>query len=558
MFQMAHTKYLRELLLVGVYVLGILGIVASGGGGGGGGGGGVSSDPLSPTLSDFDIDPDTAAAGLTLDIFGSFRFTDSDGNLDGGSLNYTYDGSTFSIPLPAALAGLTEGGLNFTATIILNSSTGVIVVPVWLEDNSGRKSNVENIEFTQLWTRQFGTVLEDIGYSISSDSSDNIIVGGITFGDLDGETNLGGVDAFITKYNTDTSRAWTRLLGSSGADYGHAVAVDKNDNFYLAGYTLGALFDGMATSGGSDGFLSKFDSSGNRLWTRLIGTTEPDEALALAIDSADNIYVGGSTRGDLNGETNTLFSDAFVVKYDSSGNLLWTRLLGTNGGETVKDLGLDSSDNLYLVGQTDGVLGIDPSPGDPSVNFDVFVAKFNPSGSLQWVTQLGTSCTELAGGLAVSDISIIYISGKIRQCAFPGNSAFGRNDAFVGALDIDGNSQWIRQFGTDNDDSARDIAADSIGNAYVTGYLDSVYFTGDNEGNDIFLAKYDSSGSQLFRVVQENSISGGNQGLSIVSDNTDSIFITGTSEEHLDGHQNPNFGEDDAFILKFDTSGIKR
>ena len=209
-------------------------------------------------------------------------------------------------------------------------------------------------------------------------------------------------------------------------------------------------------------------------------------------------------------------------------------LLGTTGSETAYDLDFDTSDNIYLVGQTEGVLGIDPSPGDPVVNFDVFVAKFNPGGSLQWVTQLGTSCGELAGGLAVSDTSIIYISGKIRQCAFPGNSAFGRNDAFVGALDIDGNSQWIRQFGTDNDDSARDIAADSIGNAYVTGYLDSVYFTGDNEGKDIFLAKYDSSGSQLFRVVQgcsglfrvvqENFIGGsGNQGLSIVSDNADSI-----------------------------------
>ena len=550
----SQKSYPGRALLLGLYALGIVGIFASGGGGGGGDGSEANNSPI---LSDITISPDKAASGLTLDINGSFRFTDLDGDLNGGSFNYTYKGSTYSFPLPADLAGLTEGIVTFTTTVILDASTGLVTVPAWLEDRTGMKSNVENIEFTQLWTRQFGTMLEDIGYSVSTDGANNIIVSGITFGDLDGETNLGGVDAFISKFNADTTRAWTRLLGSVAADYGHAVAADQNDNLYIAGHTLGALFDGMTTSGTSDGFVTKFDPLGNRLWTRLISSTEQDEVLALAIDSAGNIYVGGRTTGDLNGETNTASWDAFIVKYDSGGNLLWTRLLGTTGTESIKDLDFDSTDNIFLIGQTDGVLGIDPSPGDPVVNFDVFVSKFNPGGSLQWITQLGTSCGDLAGGMVVSEISNIYISGKIIQCAFPGNSALGGYDAFVGALDVDGNSQWVRQFGTGNNDSAADITADGIGNVYATGYLDSVYFTGDNEGKDIFLAKFDSSGSELFRV-REEFISSGNQGLSIVLDSNDNIFITGGTHEQLDGHLNANYGEDDVLVLKFDTSGNKR
>ena len=550
--QMIRKSLFRRLVLPVIYIFGILGIVASGGGGGGGG-----DDENSPTLSDVNFSPDRGAAGLTLDIFGSFRFTDPDGDLDGGSFNYTYDGSTYSFPLPPALAGITDGIVNFSTTVILNSSTGIILVPAWLEDRSGRRSNIENMEFTQLWTRQFGTMLEDTGYGISSDNANDIIVSGITLGDLDGENNIGGVDVFITKYNSDTTRVWTRLIGSSGADHGRGVAADSNDNIYIAGYTLGALFDGMATGGASDAFLSKFDSSGNRLWTRLISSTEQEEAFALAVDSADNIYVGGRTTGDLNGETNTSGWDAFIVKYDSDGIRLWTRLLGTTGSEAVTDLDFDNSNNIFLVGRTDGVLGVDPSPGDPVVNFDVFVSRFNPDGALQWVTQLGTSCADLSGGLTASNASTIYISGKIFQCAFPGNSALGGYDAFVGALDLNGNSQWIRQFGTSNYDSALDIVADSSGSAYVTGYIDSVYFSGDNEGKDIFLAKYDSTGAQLF-LIRETFIGSGNQGLSIVSNPADSMFITGTLHEQIDGHTNPNYGEDDAFILKFDSSGVKQ
>jgi hypothetical protein len=226
--------------------------------------------------------------------------------------------------------------------------------------------------------------------------------------------------------------------------------------------------------------------------------------------------------------------------------------------ETAYGVATDSSGNIYLTGSTEGALGTDPSPGDPVLNNDAFVAKYNESGILQWVTQLGTSCAEWGKGIKVFASSDIYISGKIYQCEFAGNSASGGYDAFIAHLDNTGNSQWIKQFGTAGHDSANGVTTDSAGNAYVTGYLDSTSFNDDNEGNFIFLARYDAAGNQSWLVQDNAGYNWGNQGLSIATDSADRIFITGAVQGQMDGHTNSNYGEDEVFILKYDASGVRR
>src|SRR5690606_11324881 len=108
-------------------------------------------------------------------------------DLNGGSFNYTYDGVTYSVPLPAELAGVTSGTVMFVLQAILNSDTGTASFPCWLVDGAGHSSNIFDVSFTQLWTRQFGTALEDIGEGIAIDSTDHVLVAGTTEGALDGE-----------------------------------------------------------------------------------------------------------------------------------------------------------------------------------------------------------------------------------------------------------------------------------------------------------------------------------------------------------------------------------
>jgi hypothetical protein len=96
---------------------------------------------------------------------------------------------------------------------------------------------------------------------VAVDSSNNIYVTGITEGGLDGNSNFGGEDLFLVKYNSSGTKQWTKQLGTPTSDYGNEVTVDSSGNIYVSGYTEGGL-DGNTNAGNSDIFLVKFNSSG--------------------------------------------------------------------------------------------------------------------------------------------------------------------------------------------------------------------------------------------------------------------------------------------------------
>jgi hypothetical protein len=136
---------------------------------------------------------------------------------------------------------------------------------------------------------------------------------------FDGNTSAGSVYIFVVKYNSSGTKQWTKQLGTSSSDVAYGVAVDSSGNVYAAGYTEGAL-DGNSSAGGRDLFVVKYNSSGTKQWTKQIGTSSEDGAGGVAIDSSGNVYVTGSTRGGLDGNTTLADScDIFVVKYNSSG-----------------------------------------------------------------------------------------------------------------------------------------------------------------------------------------------------------------------------------------------
>ena len=86
----------------------------------------------------------------------------------------------------------------------------------------------------------------------------------------------------------------------------------------MTGYTYGGL-DGNTNSGGKDIFLVKYDSSGTKQWTKQLGTSSYEIGFGVSTDSSGNIYVTGNTLGNLDGNTNSGDEDIFLVKYDSSG-----------------------------------------------------------------------------------------------------------------------------------------------------------------------------------------------------------------------------------------------
>ncbi|HOD36683.1 MAG TPA: SBBP repeat-containing protein [Syntrophales bacterium] len=375
-----------------------------------------------------------------------------------------------------------------------------------------------------------GTSSTDRGESIDVDGSGNVYVTGYTTGNLDGQINAGGDDIFLVKYDSTGARQWTSLSGT----------------------TAGSL-DGQAHSGSGDACLMKFNSSGTKQWTRLLGTTAPDNALGVAVDGSENIYVAGFTTGNLGGQTNSGGTDAFVAKYDSSGNLLWTRLLGNATQTYSYAVAVAASGNVYISGVTLGSLGGQANAGIQ----DVFVAQYNASGTLQWVRMAGSTVYDYCYGVAVDGSENVYISG-MSYGNFDGNLNTDQDgmadteDIFLVKYDSSGSKQWSVFHGGAGNDVVWGMAADSDGNVYLNGNtdadLDGLVNAG---GHDSILLKYNTSGTRQWTRMLGTSSDEYARGMAV--DGSGNPYITGHTSGNLDGVTNA--GGNDGFIVKYDASG---
>ncbi|MBI4303064.1 MAG: SBBP repeat-containing protein, partial [Chloroflexi bacterium] len=124
---------------------------------------------------------------------------------------------------------------------------------------------------------------------------------------------------------------WVRQFGSLDSQNEMVQAVDAKGSAYVAGYTTGT-FAGQSSAGAYDAFVHKYDSGGNQLWIRQFGTPSYDYASGITVDDT-GVYVVGETYGTFPGQASAGEGDAFVRKYDLSGNEIWTRQFGTARGE---------------------------------------------------------------------------------------------------------------------------------------------------------------------------------------------------------------------------------
>jgi len=195
----------------------------------------------------------------------------------------------------------------------------------------------------------------DYANGVATDSSGNVYVTGGTKGGLDGNTSAGNTDLFVVKYSSSGTKQWTKQLGSSGLDSANGITIDSSGNVYVTGVTFGGL-DWNTSAGANDLFVVKYNSSGTKEWTEQLGSASSDFANGVATDSSGNIYVTGGTYGGLDGNTNAGNSDLFVVKYNSSGTKQWTKQLGSSSRDYDYGVATDSSRNVYVAGDTYGGL----------------------------------------------------------------------------------------------------------------------------------------------------------------------------------------------------------
>jgi hypothetical protein len=234
------------------------------------------------------------------------------------------------------------------------------------------------------WIAQLGSDADESARGVAVDGSGNVYITGQTNGQL-GETQSGGTDAFLAKYDAAGNLAWTRQWGTAESDSAGDVAVDSAGNTYITGGTAGSL--GGTLAGESDLFLTKYDTDGNLVWARQLGGDGHDAGIGLVVDSSGDVIITGSTSSSFGG-ANAGGSDVLLAKYDAGGNHMWTRLLGSDGDDVGWDIAFDASGDLFIAGITDGGLGA--IPADTAAGY---LAKCDSAGNLLWATQQSVTIT---------------------------------------------------------------------------------------------------------------------------------------------------------------------
>jgi hypothetical protein len=409
-------------------------------------------------------------------------------------------------------------------------------------------------------------------------------------------------NVFVAKLNSAGSAlVYSTYLGGSGlsedgvnvGDSGYGIAVDSSGNAYVTGTTASVDFPTVNPLQASPhgAFVAKLNATGSALVysTYLGGSSSADDGYGIAVDSSGNAYVTGATTSRDFPTVNPLQAtygggayDAFVVKFNPAGSaLIYSTYLGGSGfwGDFGQGIAVDSSGNAYVTGQTCSTdfptanpIQISAGSECSSARFggDAFVAKLNAAGSaLVYSTYLGGTGDDLGLGIATDSSGNAYVVGSTESTNFPTANALQPNNAgdyqvFVAKLNAAGTALvYSTYLGGNKDDFGYGIAADSSGNAYVTGATSSPNFPTVNPlqatnhtsypNTNAFIAKLNSAGSALAYSTYLGG-SGGERGLGIAVDTSGNAYATGATYSTDFPTMNPlqatNHGNDDVFVAK--------
>jgi uncharacterized delta-60 repeat protein len=313
------------------------------------------------------------------------------------------------------------------------------------------------------WAKTIGGSRNDFASSIIQSSDGGYVVAGKT-----ASFGAGVYDFYVVKLDSAGNVIWTKTIGGSDFDEASSIIQSSDGGYVVAGRTqsFGAGWD--------DFYVVKLDSSGNVIWTKTIGGSSIDRAHSI-IQSSDGGYV-------VAGETwsfEAVNADFYVVKLDSSGNVLWTKTIGGSGFDVAGSI-IQSSDGGYVVAGETSSFGA----GD----VDIYVVKLDSAGNVQWTKTIGGSGNDFARSIIQSSDGGYVVAGRTRSFGA------GYDDIYVVKLDSSGNVMWTKTIGGSKWDEANSIIRSSDGGYVVAGYTAS--FGAGND--DFYVVKMDANGNVCF------------------------------------------------------------
>ncbi len=379
------------------------------------------------------------------------------------------------------------------------------------------------------WARSAGSTGYEATLGTASDASGNLYVIGwyssatITFGSITlTNPGVGTGDVFLVKYDPSGTALWAKTFGGIDGDIGNGIALDVAGNVYITGWyassTISFGTNTLTNAGtGSDVFIVKFNSSGTDIWAKTAGGSASDRGYGITTDPSGNVFTTGAfSSSTINFGTGSLanassVNDFFIVKHDTNGNPQWAKNAGGINADTGFSIATDSLGNAYATGAF----------ASPTINFgsgaltnsssgtqDIFVVKYNTSGTVVWTSRSGGILDDAANGIAVKKGSVCITGGfNSASISFSTstltNNSLGTTDVFLAKYDLDGNSLWASRAGDSDSEAGNCVAIDAAENIFITGYFisNTISFGGNTLTNagagysDLFVAGYSPNGN---------------------------------------------------------------
>jgi len=371
----------------------------------------------------------------------------------------------------------------------------------------------------------FGGNGPDISSAVKVDTrGDQYVTGGFSSTARFGNktfASAGGIDIFLAKFGRSGELRWLIQAGGPGDDVGNDIALDREQNIYLAGsFTDSSTFPSMngpaktVTGAGETIFLAKYSPSGKLVWvqTGVSFFGGQNEAFGVAVNpETGTVFVTGRTQGDTtlsssDGTEHTLPGvgawHMFLAKYDRDGNFQWGQTNEASGNTVPHKVAVDAHGNVYVAGWFEDIVTFHSNNGNdvtvtgfsqvgsPDFPDDAFIAKYDDEGNAKWVDHIG-GYKGIAIDIAVSDRGQISITGFIGN--FPGSpqeaetiatsQPGGKNinlgggqltnpfntDVFIATYNSAGVLLKARRFGGAEEEGGSGITYDHKGNLYVVG-----------------------------------------------------------------------------------------
>ncbi len=361
-----------------------------------------------------------------------------------------------------------------------------------------------------IWATYYGGTNVDLGMALAVDTAGFLYMAGRTNSQTGIATvgshqptkagNASGYDAFIVKFDTSGTPLWGTYYGGNFSEGTTAIAInaDRYNNIYIAGNTNSST--GISTSGAyqqtrpgaEEGFIAKFNTTGNLIWATYLGTSMNDYINAITNDTGGNVIVAGHTQGTTGLATSGTHlqtgnggTDGFVTKFDSAGQRMWGTYFGGTGFDVLYTVTVDSLNSIYIGGMTNSEVDIATFGSHQSVIggtglYDACIAKLSESGTMDWSTYYGGSGTDYNYSLILSNNKLFYsgITTSSNNVATPDaiNPIFNNSDAegVLATFSTTGQRIYATYFGGDAGEVISSIAVDNNESVYLAGRTNSL------------------------------------------------------------------------------------